>query len=64
MGIATVAVATDEFSTAARAQAAALGRADFDPVYVRHPIQDQTPDEVAARADAALDEIIGRLTRA
>ena len=59
-----MAVATHEFMTAARAQAAALGRADFDAVYVRHPIQDQTPDEIAARADAALDDIIGRLTAA
>jgi alkanesulfonate monooxygenase SsuD/methylene tetrahydromethanopterin reductase-like flavin-dependent oxidoreductase (luciferase family) len=62
LGIPTVAIATEEFRTAARAQAAALGRADFDPVYVRHPIQDQTPDEIAARADAALEEIVRRLT--
>ena len=62
-GIPTVAVATEEFRTAARAQAAALGRADYDAVYVRHPIQDQTPDEIAARADAALDEIVSRLVR-
>jgi hypothetical protein len=62
-GIPTVAVATEEFRTAARAQAAALGRADYDAVYVRHPIQDQTPDEIAARADAALNEIVGRLIR-
>ena len=63
IGIPTVAVATQEFSTAARAQAAALGRADFDAVYVRHPIQDQTPEEIAARADLALDEIVGRILR-
>ncbi|HUE85760.1 MAG TPA: hypothetical protein VMO26_06745 [Vicinamibacterales bacterium] len=63
LGIPTVAIATEEFRTAARAQAAALGRADFDAVYVRHPIQDQTPDEIAARADAALDELVARLTR-
>ena len=55
-------MATEEFRTAARAQAAALGRAEYDAVYVRHPIQDQTPEEIAARADAALDEIVGRLT--
>ena len=60
-GVPTVAVATEEFRTAARAQAAALGRADYDAVYVRHPIQDQTPEEIAARADAAFDEIVGRL---
>jgi alkanesulfonate monooxygenase SsuD/methylene tetrahydromethanopterin reductase-like flavin-dependent oxidoreductase (luciferase family) len=62
-GIPTVAVATEEFRTAARAQAAALGRADYDAVYVRHPIQDQTPEEIAARADAVLEELVGRLTR-
>jgi hypothetical protein len=48
--------------TAARAQAAALGRADFDAVYVEHPIQDQTPHEIEARADTVIDEIISRLT--
>jgi len=63
-GIPTVAVATTEFRTAARAQAAALGRADYGAVYVRHPIQDQTAEKIAARADAALEEIVGGLTRA
>lgn len=64
LGVPTVAVATDEFRTAARAQAAALGRSDYEAVYVRHPIQDQTAAEIAARADAALDDIISRLTAA
>lgn len=58
-----VAVATEEFRTAARAQAGALGRPDFEPVYVAHPIQDQTPEEIEARAEAALDEIVRRLVR-
>ena len=62
LGIPTVAVATDEFRTAARAQAAALGRPDYEAVYVRHPIQDQTPAEIAGRADIAMEEIIVRLT--
>jgi hypothetical protein len=48
--------------TAARAQAAALGRADFDAIYVAHPIQDQTRNEIEARADAVIAEIISRLT--
>jgi hypothetical protein len=61
-GIAAVAVATHEFMTAARAQAAALGRPDYDAVYVPHPIQDQTRDEIEARADAAVAEIAQRLT--
>jgi hypothetical protein len=62
LGIPSVPVATHEFMTAARAQAAALGRSDYDAVYVPHPIQDQTPSEIAARADAVLEEIIARLT--
>lgn len=48
--------------TAARAQASALGRSDFDAVYVEHPIQDQTPGEIEARADAVIEEIVARLT--
>jgi hypothetical protein len=42
-------------------QASALGRADFDAVYVQHPIQDQTPQQIAARADAVAEEIVKRL---
>lgn len=56
-------MATTEFATAARAQASMLGRADFDAVYVPHPIQDQTPREIAERADAVIEEIASRLTR-
>ena len=55
-------VATHEFMTAARAQAAALGRPEFDAVYVPHPIQDQTRAEIEAKADAVLEEVIARLT--
>jgi hypothetical protein len=39
-----------------------LGRADFDAVYVEHPIQDRTPQEIAAKAEAVVDEIVARLT--
>lgn len=62
MGIPAIPVATHEFMTAARAQAAALGRPEFDPVYVPHPIQDQTKEEINAKARAAIDELIQRLT--
>jgi len=62
LGIASVAVATHEFMTPARAQAAALGRPDFDAVYVPHPIQDQTKEQIEARAEGAVEEIIARLT--
>jgi len=62
MGLASVPVATHEFMTAARAQAAALGRPEFDAVYVPHPIQDQTKAEIEAKADTVLEELIARLT--
>ena len=54
-------VASTEFVDAADAQAAALG---FDParVFVAHPIQDRTDEEMAALADAAVDEILSALT--
>lgn len=60
-GIPSVPVATAEFRTAARAQAAYLGRADLEPVYVAHPIQDQTRAEIEARADAVIEELVHRL---
>ena len=63
MGLPSVPVATHEFMTAARAQAAALGRSEFDAVYVPHPIQDQTRQEIESKADAVLEEVIARLTR-
>ncbi|MBL8188354.1 MAG: hypothetical protein JNK38_10125 [Acidobacteria bacterium] len=64
LGIPSVPVATTEFMTAARAQASALGRNDFDAVYVAHPIQDQTKAEIEARAEAVIAEITARLTNA
>jgi hypothetical protein len=63
LGIPAVAVATTEFITPARVQAGALGRPGFDAVYVPHPIQDQTPEQIAARADAVAEEIVRRLTK-
>ncbi len=62
LGISAVPVATTEFMAPARIQAGALGRAGFDAVYVPHPIQDQTPQQIAARADDAVEEIVRRLT--
>ena len=63
MGVPSVPVATDEFMTAARAQAAALGRPEFDAVYIPHPIQDQTKQEIESKADAVFQELVNRLTK-
>lgn len=54
-------VATTEFREAAKAQAEALG---FDPaiVFVTHPVQNRTDEEIRALADGALKEILGKIT--
>ena len=59
-GVPTVFVASSEFVDAASTQAAALG-SDPPRVFVAHPIQDRTDDEVRALADAAFDEILTKL---
>jgi alkanesulfonate monooxygenase SsuD/methylene tetrahydromethanopterin reductase-like flavin-dependent oxidoreductase (luciferase family) len=61
-GIPTATVVTTEFVRAARAQAEALGAADYRPVVVPHPIQPLTREEVQALADQAYDEVVRRLT--
>ncbi len=52
-----VGVASSEFIEAAALQSRALG---FDPamVFVPHPIQDRTDEEMRALADAALPDIL------
>jgi hypothetical protein len=59
-GLPGVFVASTEFVDAADAQATALG---FDParVFVAHPIQDRTDEEMAALADGAVDELLAAL---
>lgn len=59
-GVPAVFVASDEFVQAADAQSRALG-GDPARVFVPHPIQDRTDDELRALADGALDEILRRL---
>jgi alkanesulfonate monooxygenase SsuD/methylene tetrahydromethanopterin reductase-like flavin-dependent oxidoreductase (luciferase family) len=59
-GIPSVMVASREFVPAAEAQARALG-ADPACVFVAHPIQDRTDDELRALADGAVEEILRAL---
>jgi hypothetical protein len=59
-GLPSVVVASSEFVEAAESQAAALGVA-ARRVFVPHPIQDRTDDEMRALADAALDQILESL---
>jgi hypothetical protein len=61
LGVVAVGVATTEFRMAAASQSEALG---YDPavVFVPHPIQDRTHEEMRALADGALAEILAKLT--
>ena len=63
-GIPTVMVASTEFVDAAVYQATALGMPDVArrAVYVPHPIQDATDDEMRAKARQALDAILAAIT--
>jgi hypothetical protein len=60
-GIPAVFVASTEFVDAAAAQARALG---LDPagVFVPHPIQDRTDEELRALADAAVDAVVAAVS--
>jgi hypothetical protein len=61
-GIPTVGVATTEFIEGAAAQAKSLG---FDPalVFIPHPVQDRTDDELKKLADDHLEAILALLTK-
>ena len=56
-------VASSVFEEAAEAQARALGLPDVRRVFVPHPIQDATDEEMRAKADAIVDELIAALTQ-
>lgn len=62
-GIPTVMAASEEFVEAAAHQATALGMPDLahDAVYVPHPIQDATDEEIRQKARDAVDGILRAL---
>ena len=62
-GVVGVFVASAEFVQAAEAQARALGF-PAARVFVPHPIQDRTDDEMTTYADKAYDEIVSAVTSA
>lgn len=55
-------VASSEFVVAAATQAESLGFDSVARVFVPHPIQDRTDEEMRALADAAVDEIVAAVT--
>ena len=61
-GVPGVFVATVEFEDGAEAQARALG-VEAVGVYVRHPIQDRTDDEMREIGDAAFEQVLAQLVK-
>jgi hypothetical protein len=63
LGIATAAVATEPFLDEALEQARLLGMPDYRMIYIPHPVQLLTLDELYARADAVFERIAALLVR-
>jgi uracil-DNA glycosylase len=61
-GIPAVGVATAPFADEAIEQARRLGMPGCRVVYVPHPVQLLTDDELAARADAVFPAVLAALT--
>lgn len=55
-------VASQEFVDAATTQANALGMEDAQRVFVNHPIQDATDEQMREKADQVVDRVIAALT--
>ena len=55
-------VASEEFADAADIQAKALGLKDARCVFVTHPIQDATDDQMRGKAQAVIDQVVTALT--
>jgi hypothetical protein len=60
-GVPGVFVASSEFVEASEAQAVALGL-PAPRVFVPHPIQDRTDEEMRALADTVVDDVLDALT--
>jgi hypothetical protein len=62
-GIATAAVATEPFVDEALEQAQLLGMPDYRMVFIPHPVQLLTLEQLHGHADRVFDSIVGRLTQ-
>lgn len=61
LGTPAVLVASRAFADAATQQAAMLGQPALARVFVGHPVQDRTDDEVRELARAALPDVLAAL---
>jgi hypothetical protein len=62
IGIATAAVATEPFVDEALEQARVLGMPDYRMVFIPHPVQLLTLEQLHGHADRAFELIVDRLT--
>jgi len=62
LGVPTAALATTPFSDEALEQARILGMPDYRMVFVAHPVQLLSHQELSDLADLAFDEVLARLT--
>jgi len=61
-GIPAVGIATAPFADEAVQQARLLGMPDARMLYIPHPVQLLSSDELAARADAVIPDVLAALT--
>ena len=61
-GIPTAVVGTEPFVDEALEQARVLGMPDYRMVLIPHPVQILPTEELHARADAAAEQVVARLT--
>ena len=61
-GIPSVYVATTEFVDGANTQAKSLGFA-HSPIYIEHPIQDRTDEEMVAIGEQAFEAVVAQLVK-
>lgn len=61
-GVPSVLLCTDEFAPLARAESVAKGMGGLPLAVVPHPLADNRPDEVRAKAEAVLAEVLQVLT--
>lgn len=58
-----VVIASSEFIDAAERQAEALGLPELRRVFVQHPIQDATDEQMRAKADMIVNDVIAALKK-
>lgn len=61
-GVPAVAIHTTVFMNSADAHAKAYGRPDFESVAIQHPISGRPVEEIEAKTDAIVDQIVRVLT--